>query len=73
MARYERAHFFDNVDYEISRAHTCFVNIGEKIAGVFGGEHYEVMTLTAISMTTTVGFVLLLPTARQAHIINQMA
>jgi len=47
---YERAHFFNNVDYEVAQARECFEKIGSKITAVSSGEHLEGMVLTGVDM-----------------------
>jgi ABC-type multidrug transport system fused ATPase/permease subunit len=63
---YERAHFFDNVDFEVAGARESFEKIGTKITAVSSGEHLESMALTGVSLTCTVGFILLLPSTGAA-------
>jgi ABC-type multidrug transport system fused ATPase/permease subunit len=53
---YERAHFFSNVEHEIDKAHTAFVEMGQKITAVTTGEYRESMSLQFISLTTTALF-----------------
>jgi len=53
---YERAHFFDNVQYEINKAGVSFDIMGSKITAVSSGEHKEAMVLQTISLTITALF-----------------
>ena len=53
---YERAHFFNNVDYEINVARTSFEKMGSKIKAVSRGEHKEAMLLQTVSLTISALF-----------------
>ena len=54
---YERAHFFNNVEYEVNVARTSFEKMGAKIKAVSRGEHKEAMLLQTVSLTITAFFV----------------
>eukprot|EP00035_Acanthoeca_spectabilis_P020889 m.435107 g.435107 ORF g.435107 m.435107 type:complete len:662 (+) comp17813_c0_seq1:164-2149(+) len=60
---YERAHFFGNVDYEVTRVKGSFERIGVKMSSLTLREHLEGMTLSFLSLTVTVVFILILPVA----------
>ena len=53
---YERAHFFNNVDYEVNVASTSFEKMGAKIRAVSRGENKEAMLLQTVSLTVTAFF-----------------
>ena len=53
---YERAHFFDNVEHEISNAKGSFHLMGSKIKMVSRGEHKEAMFLQTVSLSVTALF-----------------
>lgn len=60
---YERAHFFDNVDYEVEKSNKTFSYMGAKMLAVTSGAHTSRATLTSISLLITGGFIALLTLA----------
>jgi hypothetical protein len=60
---YERAHFFSNVEHEVDKSRECFAKIGSKMTATMIGEHWEAMTLQAVSLVVTIGFIFV----RRAH------
>jgi len=57
---YERAHFFDNVDFEVDKTRKAFNYMGARMVAVTTGAHVSKAVLTSISLIITGGFVALL-------------
>jgi ABC-type multidrug transport system fused ATPase/permease subunit len=58
---YERAHFFDNVEREVTKARDAFQTMGGKIVHVAKGEQTSKLMLLALSLLTTGVWILCLP------------
>jgi len=58
---YERAHFFDNVEREVSKARDAFRFMGTKIQHVTKGEQTSKLLLMGLSLTITGVWILCLP------------
>ena len=57
---YERAHFFDRVEYEISNAEKSFETISGKMSSVLQGTHISAAILQLVSVGLTVLFVMVI-------------
>ena len=53
---YERAHFFGNVEHEVSGARTSFDKISARQMVVLGGDHVEGLVQNAVSLVVMMGY-----------------
>jgi len=58
---YERAHFFDRVDYEVGKARGAFSYMGDQMLLVTKGEHTTKLVLTTVSLLITLAWISLIP------------